>query len=68
MPDGYVSPVTTEEGRHEIATKWRRRASELDTYARALRREGASMEAFDAETAANDYRDAADALEGAAHA
>lgn len=66
MPEGYVRPVATAEGRAEIASRWRKRADGLEDYARGLRAEGDTLTAFDAEMAAVDYREAADALEGGA--
>ena len=46
-----------------IVERWRRRADDLDRYARLRRRDGDPAEAEDAEQAALDYRIAADDLE-----
>jgi len=48
---------------HELAAAWRWRAAKLDSDAIALRREGYTREAEDAEAAAQDYRSEAELLE-----
>jgi hypothetical protein len=46
-----------------LADKWRAEAARLDVYEKALRRDGYTAEADDAQQAATDYRIAADELE-----
>ncbi len=59
------NPGMTLERRTELATRWRQRAGQLDTYARRCRAEGDVREADDADQAATEYRIAADDLEAA---
>jgi hypothetical protein len=46
-----------------LAEKWRAEAARLDVYEQALRRDGYTTEADDAQQAATDYRVEADKLE-----
>lgn len=59
--------VLADEAPHliapELLQQWRTRADRLDDYGRALRREGDTRGAEDAEQAATEYRTAADTAE-----
>jgi len=46
-----------------LANRWRAEAARLDVYEQALRRDGYTAEADDAQQAATDYRVEADKLE-----